>query len=134
MVFIRALFFLSFLSCQTTKSTSFTNRKFEDLEDYEKMTQYIIAHNYHYGFAKNDNYGLSNSPDSTVSSFIREKKLTGIYFNSDSVIRYSIGFKSILSKGKELSFDCSSHPPTRSNKRNGVKQTVLESGIYYVEY
>lgn len=134
MEFIRSFFFLAFLSCQTTNPASFTNRKFEDLKDYKKITQYIIAHNYHYGFAKIDNYGLSNAPDSTVSSFIREKKLIGIYLGRDSLIRYNIGFKSILSKGEELYFDYSSHPPTKSEKRNGVKQTILEKGIYYIEY
>ncbi|SHL81583.1 hypothetical protein SAMN05444266_10587 [Chitinophaga jiangningensis] len=132
--FTKSFCFLIFWSCQTPNSASFTNRKFKDLIDYKKMAQYIVMHNYHYGFTKNDTYVLSNAPDSTVSKFIREKKIIGIYFNRDSLIRFSIGFKSILSKGKELSFDYSSCSPTKSEKRNGYKKIVLEKGIYYVEY
>lgn len=52
----------------------------------------------------------------------------------DSIIEYSFGFVPIFGKRKELHFDFSSNPPTESYKRNGVKQIVIEKGIYYREY
>jgi hypothetical protein len=52
----------------------------------------------------------------------------------DSVIRYSFYFVPIFGKRKELNFDFSSNPPKETYRNEGVKQVIIEKGIYYIEY
>jgi hypothetical protein len=63
-----------------------------------------------------------------------EYKTTYLPEHRDSIIQYSFGYVPIFGKRKELHFDFSSNPPTESYKRKGVKQVVIEKGIYYREY
>lgn len=86
--FVMSFLPLIFLSCQVNKPEKFTGRKFVDLTDYKEMSQYIITHNYHCGFAKNNNYELSNAPDSMISNFMRRKRVIAIYYSRDSLIIY----------------------------------------------
>lgn len=129
---------IALLGCQTL---NYTNKRFDNLDDYKRMTQYIIDKNYHTGFVKGKVIDQSNTSDSLLIQFMAENLVSGIHileiseeYRIGGIIRYNFGFKSIFSKGRELYFDFSSNPPNESYKKNGVKQIILEKGIYYREY
>lgn len=139
------------LSCQTINQTSNNYGKFSDLDDYKRITAYIMDKNYHEGFKRSIVFDRANSSDSTLINFMQKKHINNIqsigrietseeyktkYLPQyrDSIIEFHFGFVPIFGKRKELHFDFSSNPPKENYKKNGVKQIVIEKGIYYIEY
>ena len=123
----------------------------KNLQDYKRMTAYIMDHNYHHGFNNILVFDIGTAPDSVVKKFMDDKHIISIqsigkidvpeeykekYLPEfhDSSIEYHFIFIPVFGKRKELHFDFSSSPPAETHKVKGAKKVVLEKGIYYVKY
>jgi hypothetical protein len=146
-VFIKLICFFALLSCQTISSKRFTKSKYNDLDDFKKMTKYIVDGNYHDGFKNNLLIDRDFTNDSTIINFIIYRHIIGIYITGkiegseeymakyrDSIIEYHFNYVPVFGKRKDLYFDFSSNPPKDGYKKNGVKQIILGKGIYWIEY
>jgi len=107
----------------------------KDLDAFKKMTEYIIANNYHDNFRKYKVIDSDTKIDTMVQNFCKKYSVT-IYVNyaKDSIIRYSRIFIPLLGKYKVLIFDFSSTCPTENSINKRDKEIILDKCIYYIEF
>jgi hypothetical protein len=123
-----------FLGCSSSKSTRAVCRKFREHESYKKVVNYIIDNNLHNNFKTTKDFTSTDSLDSFLSEFIKEKRLLLIRTRSDSIIFFIDYFIPIVGKRRELRFYFTKHQELKSLKGNGWVQILLDSNICYVKY
>ena len=112
------------------------NAIIRDIKEYKAMTEYLIANNYAKGFKAYEVYYKANLTDTTILNFLTRYHIMTISINhsKDSTITYNHFSIPIIGKRRKLIFDFSSFPQTESYKKNGIRWTIIEKSIYYVEY
>lgn len=122
--------------------------KIKNLQDYREMTSYLIGKGYHNAFSESRAIERSSIADTVLTDFMKRNRIAVIHVlgrimvsqaymdkhlpnYQDSLIEYHFSYVPLLRKRMVLTFDFSSNPPEKSSNEYGVKQTVLEKGIYY---
>lgn len=122
------------LGCKSVNPTKSIRKKFRDLESYKQIVNYILVNNIHKNFKTTLDFSSSNTHDSLIYRFIKEKHLLLIRTQSDSVILFIDYFMPIIGKRRELIFYFQDHYELNSFKGNGQTLIKLDSNICYIKY